>query len=119
MDENTLLNDNEKTSLQDRIDFFHFNNRVIFLDSEIDDVTTSNIIKQIKALEITSPEKGICIIINSPGGCAYNAIALYDVIRASSCSITTIGVGKVFSASIWILISGTGDRMVYKNTRLM
>ncbi len=55
--------------------------------------------------------KGITIKINSGGGDVYEALAIIDRIRSSTCYITTEGYGKIMSAASAILASGNKRRM--------
>ena len=41
---------------------------------------------------------------------------IIDVIQNLKCAVNTIGLGKCMSAGFGILISGTGNRIVYKRT---
>jgi ATP-dependent Clp protease protease subunit len=61
-------------------------------------------------------------IISTPGGSADDMFALYDIMRTvkEKCDIVTFGVGKVMSAGVLLLASGTkGKRKIGKNCRVM
>lgn len=69
--------------------------------------------------EIVNP---IEFIISTPGGNADDMFALYDIIRVvrDKCDIVTYGIGKVMSAGVLLLASGTkGKRKIGKNCRVM
>lgn len=69
--------------------------------------------------EIARP---IEFIISTPGGNADDMFALYDIMRVvrEKCDIVTYGIGKVMSAGVLLLASGTkGTRKIGKNCRVM
>lgn len=69
--------------------------------------------------EIVRP---IEFIISTPGGNADDMFALYDIMRVvrEKCDIITYGIGKVMSAGVLLLASGTkGKRKIGKNCRVM
>ena len=62
------------------------------------------------------------IVISTEGGSVHDMFAVYDCIREvkKECKIHTLGVGKVMSAGVLLLASGTkGLRSVGKHCRLM
>ena len=60
------------------------------------------------------------LIINSPGGNLNDAFALIDIMRGSTCRISTIGIGEVSSAGLLIFMSGTeGYRILTPNTAIL
>ena len=66
--------------------------------------------------------KPIDLYISTYGGAADDMAALVDVMDVvkKDCIIRTIGIGKVMSAGVLILASGTkGERMIGKNCRVM
>jgi ATP-dependent Clp protease protease subunit len=66
--------------------------------------------------------KGVKFYLSTYGGNADDMFAMYDVIRnvRGTTEIQTIGLGKVMSAGVLLLASGTkGKRQVGKNCRIM
>ena len=60
------------------------------------------------------------IYINSCGGSVTDALAIYDVLRAAPCPIRLIGLGKVHSSAITILLAvDRAHRASYPNTEFM
>ena len=60
--------------------------------------------------------------VSTWGGCARGMFAIYDAMRAvrDDCEINTYGLGKVMSAGVLLLASGTkGNRRIGKNCRIM
>jgi ATP-dependent Clp endopeptidase proteolytic subunit ClpP len=61
-------------------------------------------------------------LISTNGGSASDMFAIYDVMRdiRQDCAIETFGIGKVMSAGVLLLASGTkGKRKIGKNCRVM
>ena len=72
--------------------------------------------------EIKEEGKPIDMYISTYGGSADDMAALVDVMNMvkKDCDIKTIGLGKVMSAGVLILASGTkGQRTIGKNCRVM
>ena len=62
------------------------------------------------------------LYISTYGGSASDMFAIYDIMRQirEECDISTIGVGKVYSAGTLLLAAGTkGKRKIGKNCRVM
>ena len=94
--------------------------RIIFLTGEINDQLASLIISQILYLQAINQQERINIYINSPGGEVNVGLAIYDVIKACPCPISTIGIGLCASMGALLLSSGTkGLRFAYENCEIM
>ena len=94
--------------------------RIIFLIGEINDELASLIVSQIIYLQAINPNEQISIYINSPGGEVNAGLAIYDAIKASTCPISTIGIGLCASMGAILLSSGTkGLRYAYENCEIM
>jgi ATP-dependent Clp protease protease subunit len=94
--------------------------RIIFLGTEIDDMTANIVIAQLLFLEAADPDKDIYIYINSPGGSVSSTIAIYDTIQYIRSDVSTICIGMAASGAALILTSGTkGKRFALPNSRIM
>lgn len=94
--------------------------RTLFIDCEIDQEITSNIVSLLYLLDREDSEKLITIWINSPGGIASGFFAIYDMMQKIKAPIQTIGMGEICSASAIILASGSpGLRYCMPNARVM
>lgn len=94
--------------------------RIIFLIGEINDEVASIIVSQILYLQAINSKEQITIYINSPGGEVNAGLAIYDAIKASSCPISTIGIGLCASMGAVLLSSGSkGLRYAYENCEIM
>lgn len=101
------------------------NDRIIFLNTVIDDDIGSNIIMQLLYLNNKhhnekTYQEDIKFMINSDGGDLLQAFAIIDVINYITCDVKTICVGKAYSAAQLILSSGTkGKRYSFPSSRIM
>lgn len=94
--------------------------RVIFLGGEVNEHTANLVVAQMLFLENQDADKDIIFYINSPGGSAYDALAIYDTMQYVKCDIQTVGVGVQASASAFLLSSGAkGKRLLLPHATVM
>jgi len=94
--------------------------RIIFLNGEIDDATANLVIAQLIYLEGKDPNKDIFLYINSPGGSVSAGLAIYDTMNYIKCDVTTICIGLAASMGAFLLSSGTkGKRFALPNSEIM
>ncbi len=94
--------------------------RIIFLNGEVDDNLANNVIAQLIYLEGKNPDKDIYIYINSPGGSVSAGLAIYDTMRYIKCDVSTICVGLAASMGAFLLAGGTkGKRFALPNSEIM
>jgi ATP-dependent Clp protease protease subunit len=94
--------------------------RIILLDSPIDDQVASIVIAEMIFLESEDPSKDIIMYINSPGGSVSAGLAIYDTMQYIRPDISTICVGMAASMAQVLLCAGTeGKRMALPNSRIM
>ena len=94
--------------------------RIIFLNGEIDDNVANLVIAQLIYLEGKNPDKDIFLYINSPGGSVSAGFAIYDTMQYIKCDVTTICVGLAASMGAFLLSSGTkGKRFALPNSEIM
>lgn len=94
--------------------------RIIFLGGEVSEHSANIIIAQMLFLENQDSNKDIIFYINSPGGSAYDALAIYDTMQFVKCDIQTVGMGVQASAAAFLLSSGTkGKRLLLPNATVM
>lgn len=94
--------------------------RIIFLGSDISEASANIIVAQMLFLQANDSKKDIYLYINSPGGSAYDALAIYDTIQYVSNDVQTVGIGVQASAAAFILSSGTkGKRFLLPNSTVM
>ncbi len=97
--------------------------RTIYLFGDVEEDNIMGAISGILSFIKRDKTKPIEIIINTYGGSVHEMFGLYDVItyaKSIGVPIYTLGLGKVMSAGILLLCSGTkGRRVVGAHTRLM
>jgi ATP-dependent Clp protease protease subunit len=94
--------------------------RIIFIDSEIVDITANLVIAQLLFLEGEEPDKDIFLYLNSPGGLITSGLAIYDTMQYVKCGVSTICIGQAASMAAVLLAAGAkGKRYALPNARLM
>ena len=108
-----LENDNKVFDIFSKL----LTNRIIFLEGEINDKTSSIIISELLYLDSMSNED-IYLYINSPGGNVTSGLAIYDTMNYIKSNVITIGIGLCASMAALILSSGD-KRYALSNTEIM
>ena len=94
--------------------------RIIFLHDEVNEHTAGIIIAQLLFLQSEDAKKDVYMYINSPGGSAYDALAIYDTMKYIQNDVQTVGIGMQASAAAFLLSSGTkGKRFLLPNSTVM
>jgi ATP-dependent Clp protease, protease subunit len=71
--------------------------RVIMLDTDVNEHSASLIVAQMLFLEAENPDKDISFYINSPGGVITAGMAIYDTMQFIKCDVQTIVMGQACS----------------------
>ncbi|MDR0382410.1 MAG: ATP-dependent Clp protease proteolytic subunit [Spirochaetaceae bacterium] len=94
--------------------------RIVFLDGEINDLTSDLVVAQLLFLDGQDTEKDISLYINTPGGSVTAGLAIYDTMQYVKCDIQSICVGQAASMGALILTGGTkGKRMILPSARVL
>ena len=94
--------------------------RIIFLDTPINDDVANVVIAQLLFLDSEEPEKDIMLYINSPGGHVSAGLAIYDTMQYLHCDVATICMGQAASMGSFLLAAGTkGKRYALPHSRVM
>ena len=94
--------------------------RIIFLGSEVNEVTASLVVAQLLFLEAEDTEKDIQMYINSPGGSVTAGMAIYDTMQFVKCDVSTNCIGMAASMGAFLLAGGTkGKRFALPNAEIM
>lgn len=94
--------------------------RIVLLNTEVDDNSASLICAQLLFLESQDPEKEIHFYINSPGGVVTSGLAIYDTMRFISAPVATVCMGKAASMGAFLLAGGEpGMRYALPNAQIM
>jgi len=93
---------------------------IIFVTGPIDMTVANTFIAQMLFLESEDPEREISVYINTPGGSAYDGLAMYDTIKHVKNDVSTINVGLAASAGALLLSAGKkGKRFALPNSYTM
>lgn len=94
--------------------------RIILLNSEINDSVAGIVTAELLYLESIDPVKDIQMYINSPGGSVSAGLAIYDTMNYIKCDVSTICMGMAASMGSFLLSSGTkGKRFALPNSEIM
>jgi ATP-dependent Clp protease protease subunit len=94
--------------------------RIVMLDTEVNEHTASLLVAQLLYLEAEDPERDILFYINSPGGSVTAGLAIYDTMQFIKCDISTIVLGQACSMGSFLAQAGTpGKRLVLPESRTM
>jgi ATP-dependent Clp protease protease subunit len=94
--------------------------RIIMLDSDVDEHSASLIVAQMLFLESENPDKDISLYINSPGGSVTAGMAIYDTLQFIKPDVQTIVMGQACSMGSLLASSGAkGKRFILPNARHM
>ena len=94
--------------------------RIVFLGTPITDEIANLVIAQLLFLQAEAPDKDVNLYINSPGGVASAALAIYDTMQYLENDISTMCMGMAASAGALLLAAGTsGKRFALPHSRVM
>lgn len=94
--------------------------RIIFINSAIDDQVAASICMQLLFLESENPKKEISIYINSPGGVVTAGLAIYDTMQFIRPAISTTVMGQAASMGSLLLCAGNkGMRFALPHASVM
>lgn len=93
--------------------------RLVVLHGDVNESSISMVVGQMLHLASIN-RKPIHLVISTYGGSVDEMFTLYDTIKFIPCPVHTIALGKVMSAGVLLLASGTkGKRMIGKSARIM
>lgn len=96
-----------------------FEERIIFLNKEIDDECARETIEKLLKLDIHN-HRDITMYINSPGGSVSAGLAIYDTMNMIKSDISTICIGRTASMASVLLVNGAkGKRYILPNAEVM
>ena len=97
-----------------------FEERIIFLGTQVDDTSANDIMAQLLVLESQDPDRDITMYINSPGGSFTALMAIYDTMRYVRPDVQTVCLGQAASAAAVLLAAGApGKRAALPNARVL
>ena len=97
-----------------------FEERIIFLGTQVDDTSANDIMAQLLVLEGLDPDRDITMYINSPGGSFTSLMAIYDTMQDVRPDVRTGCLGQSASAAAVLLAAGApGKRAALPNARVL
>lgn len=97
-----------------------FEERIIFLGTQVDDTSANDIMAQLLVLEGLDPDRDITMYINSPGGSFTSLMAIYDTMQYVRPDVQTVCLGQAASAAAVLLAAGApGKRAALPNSRIL
>ncbi|SER86741.1 ATP-dependent Clp protease proteolytic subunit [Corynebacterium cystitidis] len=97
-----------------------FEERIIFLGTQVDDTSANDIMAQLLVLESQDPDRDITMYINSPGGSFTSLMAIYDTMQYVRPDVQTVCLGQAASAAAILLAAGApGKRAALPNSRIL
>ena len=97
-----------------------FEDRIIFLGTQVDDASADDIMAQLLVLEAQDPDRDITLYINSPGGSVTAGLAIYDTMQLIPNDVVTVATGMAASMGQLLLTAGApGKRYATPNARIL
>ena len=94
--------------------------RIVMLDTDVDEHSASLIVAQMLFLESEDPDADILFYINSPGGIVTAGMAIYDTMQFIRPDVSTIVMGQACSMGSLLAQAGApGKRLILPNARHM
>lgn len=94
--------------------------RIVFLSSDVNDVSASLVTAQLLFLESEDPDKDIFLYLNSPGGSVTAGMAIYDTMQYIRPPVSTLCIGQAASMGAILLAAGApGKRFALPHARIM
>ena len=94
--------------------------RIVMLDTEVNEHTASLLVAQMLFLESEDPDRDILFYINSPGGSVTAGMAIYDTMQFIKPDVSTIVMGQACSMGSLLSTAGAaGKRLMLPHARHM
>lgn len=94
--------------------------RIVMLDTDVNEHSASLVVAQLLFLEAEDPDKDILFYINSPGGSVTAGMAIYDTMQFIKCDVSTVVMGQACSMGSLLAQAGApGKRIILPSARHM
>jgi ATP-dependent Clp protease protease subunit len=94
--------------------------RIVMLDTDVNEHTASLLVAQLLFLESEDPERDILFYINSPGGSVTAGMAIYDTMQYIRPDVSTVVMGQACSMGSLLAQAGAaGKRLMLPHARHM
>src|SRR5260370_1431633 len=77
--------------------------RIIFLGTQVDEISANRVCAQLLALSARDPRADISLCINSPGGLVTAGLAIYDTMQMIPNDVSTLAMGFAASRGQFLL----------------
>jgi ATP-dependent Clp protease protease subunit len=84
--------------------------RIVMLDTDVNETSSSLVVAQMLYLEAEDPEADILFYINSPGGSVTAGMAIYDTMQFIKCDVSTIVMGQACSMGSLLAQAGAESK---------
>ena len=84
--------------------------RIVMLDTDVNENSASLVVAQMLFLEAEDPERDILFYINSPGGVVTAGMAIYDTMQFIRCDVSTIVMGQACSMGSLLAQAGAASK---------
>ncbi|GAA2936868.1 MULTISPECIES: ATP-dependent Clp protease proteolytic subunit [Streptomycetaceae] len=112
--------DTPSTRFDDHLAAQLLGRRIVFLGTQVDEVSANRVCAQLLLLSAEDPRTDISLYINSPGGSVTAGLAVYDTMRLVPNDVSTLAMGFAASMGQFLLTVGTaGKRFALPNARIM
>ena len=92
--------------------------RIVMLDTDVNEHTASLIVAQMLFLESEDPDRDILFYINSPGGSVISGLSILDTMQFIKPDVSTVVMGQAASMGSLLASSGTkGKRLILPRAR--
>ncbi|KIF74934.1 Clp protease ClpP [Streptomyces sp. 150FB] len=112
--------DTPSTRFDDHLAAQLLHQRIVFLGTQVDEVSANRVCAQLLLLSAEDPKTDISLYINSPGGSVTAGLAIYDTMRLIPNDVSTLAMGFAASMGQFLLTVGAGGkRHALPNARIM
>jgi ATP-dependent Clp protease, protease subunit len=112
--------DTPHTPFDDRLAAELLDQRIIFLSTQVDEVSANRVCAQLLVLSARDPRTDISLCINSPGGVVTAGMAIFDTMQMIPNDVSTLAMGFAASMGQFLLTVGAkGKRCALPNARIM
>lgn len=94
--------------------------RIVILDTDVNNHSASLVVAQLLFLEADDPERDIIFYINSPGGSVTAGMSIYDTMQYIKSDVSTVVMGQACSMGSLLAQAGAaGKRFILPHARHM
>ncbi|WP_416966541.1 ATP-dependent Clp protease proteolytic subunit [Streptomyces sp. 4F14] len=112
--------DTQPTRFDDHLASQLLAQRMVFLGTQVDEVSAQRVCTQLLVLAAEDPRADIVLCINSPGGEVHSGLAIHDTMQLVPNDVATLAMGFAASMGQFLLTVGApGKRYALPHARVM